>query len=169
GGFGRFIGDEGSGYSIGRKALTVIAKNFDGRSERTILSDLINEKFGISSSEKLITEVYKNNFDIASCAPLVLHAAEAGDVAALQIIESETDELTLHIKAMKEKIKEEILSIAFIGGILSSKNFYSDLFIKKIKEQISKCQVQPPDYPPEYGAILMAQAYFGNHPLEKIN
>jgi len=159
GGFGRFIGDEGSGYSIGKRALTAIAKSYDGRSEKTILSDLINEKFGIPSSEKLITEVYKNNFDIASAAPLVLYAADMGDNAAIKIIESETDELILHINAMQEKIKEDHLDIAFIGGILSSKNFYSDLFTKKIKEQISNCRVKPPDYPPEYGAILMAQAY----------
>lgn len=159
GGFGRFIGDEGSGYSIGKKALTAIAKSLDGRSGKTLLLELMNEKFGISSSEKLITEVYKNNFDIASSTPLVLQAAEMGDEISLRIIESETDELILHIKAMQEKINEEVLYIAFIGGILSSKNIYSDLFTKKIKEQISGCQVKPPDYPPEYGAILMAQAY----------
>ena len=40
GGFGRFIGDEGSGYSIGRKALTAIAKEFDGRGSKTILTSL---------------------------------------------------------------------------------------------------------------------------------
>lgn len=163
GGFGRFIGDEGSGYSIGKKALTAIAKSFDGRNEKTILSELISEKFGISSSEKLITEVYKNNFDIASPTPLVLRAAELGDKTAIQIIESETDELILHIIAMKEKIKEEVLSVAFIGGILSSKNVYSDLFTKKIEEQISNCRVKLPDHPPEYGAILMAQAYLKNN------
>jgi len=161
GGFGRFIGDEGSGYSIGKKALTAIAKSFDGRGEHTLLQKLINDKSGISSSEKLITEIYKNNFDIASVAPLVLEAAEMGDSTAITIIESETDELILHIKAMKEKIKEEILDVAFIGGILSSKNSYSDLFTKKITQQISGCQVKVPDSPPEYGAILMAQTYLG--------
>ncbi|NCQ17430.1 MAG: hypothetical protein COW85_08215 [Ignavibacteria bacterium CG22_combo_CG10-13_8_21_14_all_37_15] len=159
GGFGRFIGDEGSGYSIGKKALTAIAKSFDGRGEKTILSELISENFGISSSEKLITEVYKNNFDIASPTPLVLLAAEIGDKTAVEIIDSETDELILHIIAMNKMICEEVMSIAFIGGILSSKNFYSDLFTKKIKEQIPNCRVKPPDYPPEYGAVLMAQEY----------
>ncbi len=159
GGFGRYIGDEGSGYSIGRKVLTAIAKSFDGRGEKTILSELIAKKFGIASSEKLITEVYKNNFDIASSTPLVLQAAEMEDKIAIQIIESETDELILHIKAMKNKIKEEVLSIAFIGGILSGKNVYSDLFTKKINEQIPNCRVKLPDHPPEYGAILMAQSY----------
>lgn len=159
GGFGRYLGDEGSGYSIGRKALTAIAKSFDGRGKKTILSDLLAEKFGIVSSEKLITEVYKNNFDVASVTPLVLQAAEIKDETAIQIIESETDELILHLKAMEEKIKEDVLSVAFIGGILSSKNIYSDLFTTKINRQVPNCRVKLPDYPPEYGAILMAQSF----------
>jgi len=159
GGFGRFLGDEGSGYSIGRKALTAIAKSFDGRSGTTFLSELISEKFGISTSEKLITEVYKNNFDIAAVTPLVLQAAEIKDETAVRIIEEETDELLLHLKAMQEKIKEDILLVAFIGGILNSRNIYSELFTKKIKAQIPNCVVKAPDYPPEYGAILMAQSF----------
>lgn len=163
GGFGRYIGDEGSGYSIGKKALTAITKSFDGRSGKTLLSELVADAFGITSSEKLITEVYKNNFDIASVTPLVLQAAEIKDETAVQIIESETDELILHLKAMEEKIKEDVLSVAFIGGILSSKNVYSDLFTTKINTQIPNCRVKLPDYPPEYGAILMAQTQLKNN------
>ncbi|MEO8398565.1 MAG: BadF/BadG/BcrA/BcrD ATPase family protein, partial [Ignavibacteriaceae bacterium] len=64
GGFGRFIGDEGSGFSIGKKGLTAISKNFDGRGEQTLLTDLINEKFKIDSPGKLIIEIHKNNLDI---------------------------------------------------------------------------------------------------------
>ncbi|MDP3684726.1 MAG: BadF/BadG/BcrA/BcrD ATPase family protein [Ignavibacteria bacterium] len=163
GGFGRYIGDEGSGYSIGKKALTAIAKSFDGRGKKTILSELIAEKFGIVSSEKLITEVYKNNFDVASVTPLVLQAVEIKDGIAVHIIESETDELILHLKAMEEKIKEDVLSVAFIGGILSSKNVYSELFAAKINKQVPNCRVKLPDYPPEYGAILMAQTQLNNN------
>lgn len=162
GGFGRYIGDEGSGYSIGKKALTAVAKNFDGRGEKTILSELLAKKCGIASSEKLITEVYKNNFDVASVTPLVLQAAETKDETAVQIIQSETDELILHLKAMEEKINEDVLSVAFIGGILSSKNVYSDLFTTKINTQIPNCRIKLPDYPPEYGAILMAQTQLKN-------
>jgi len=157
GGFGRFIGDEGSGYAIGKKALASIAKSFDGRSEKTLLADLVADKLGITSSEKLITEVYKNNFDIASVTPFVLQAAEKGDETSLTIIESETDELLWHIKAMQAKINEEVLPVAFIGGILSGANIYSELFTKKIKTHILNCVVTAPEYPPEYGAIIMAQ------------
>lgn len=163
GGFGRYIGDEGSGYSIGKKALTAVAKSFDGRGKKTMLSELLAEKFGIASSEKLITEVYKNNFDVASVTPLVLQAAEIKDDIAVQIIESETDELILHLKAMEEKIKEDILSVALIGGILSSKNIYSELFTTKINTYVPNCRVKLPDHPPEYGAILMAQTQLKNN------
>ncbi len=35
GGFGRILGDEGSGFHIARSGLTAVAKQFDGRGERT--------------------------------------------------------------------------------------------------------------------------------------
>src|SRR5690606_29897674 len=43
GGFGRFIGDEGSGYSIGRKGLIAVSRAYDGRGGKTILQDLLAE------------------------------------------------------------------------------------------------------------------------------
>ena len=40
GGFGRYIGDEGSGYRIGRIGLNAVARYFDGRSKSTKIADL---------------------------------------------------------------------------------------------------------------------------------
>jgi len=157
GGFGRFIGDEGSGYMLGKKGLIVVAKSYDGRGGKTILSDLISEKFNISSSEVLITELYRNNFDIASVAPLVLEAAEKGDEAALAIIEQELDELMLHVKAMREKIKTPVMDISFIGGILSNDNIYSRKFIEKIHKKFKDVNIKKPDSNPAFGAVLMAK------------
>ena len=64
GGFGRILGDEGSGFHIGRAGLSAVAKSFDGRNSGTLLTELVKKKFGFDSSTQLITEVYKNNFDI---------------------------------------------------------------------------------------------------------
>ncbi|MCH7773591.1 MAG: hypothetical protein IH784_04185, partial [Bacteroidetes bacterium] len=44
GGFGRLLGDEGSGFSIGKKGLQAAAKYFDGRGEETLIIKLIEEK-----------------------------------------------------------------------------------------------------------------------------
>jgi N-acetylglucosamine kinase-like BadF-type ATPase len=157
GGFGRFIGDEGSGFMLGKKGLIAVAKSFDGRGEKTILSQMVFDQFKIDSPELLITEIYRNNFDIASAAPILLEAAEKGDAIALAIIEQELDELMLHVKAMREKIKTAIMNISFIGGILSNDNIYSRKFIQKIHEQFKDVKIKKPDSNPAFGALLIAK------------
>lgn len=162
GGFGRYLGDEGSGYSVGKKGLIAVSKSFDGRSDFTLISDLVADKFNISSPEILITEIYKNAFDIASVAPIVLAAAEKGDKAALKIIDEESDELILHISAMQKKINEEKLLLAFVGGIICNDNIYSKLFIDKISRQLPFVTLKQPDFAPELGAVLIAKDLYKN-------
>jgi N-acetylglucosamine kinase-like BadF-type ATPase len=157
GGFGRYLGDEGSGYILGKKGLMAVSKEFDGRGQKTLISVLLKEKFKIDSPEILITEIYKNNFDIASVAPLVIQAAEKKDESALKIIENETDELVLHISTMHKKVNEKILFTAFIGGIITHKNIYSETLRRKISEKLPNVVVKDAEYSPAMGAVLMAK------------
>lgn len=157
GGFGRLIGDEGSGYSIGRKGLSSAAKELDGRGESTLITDLLNNKYNISSAPDLIINVYKNNFDIASAAEVVLSAAGENDAVALQILNEETDELLLHINAVMKKMKSIKLDIAFTGSLITNKNTYSDLLRKKIDNNLPSIKIKEPDYSPVEGAILLAK------------
>jgi N-acetylglucosamine kinase-like BadF-type ATPase len=157
GGFGRYLGDEGSGYMLGKKGLVAVSKEFDGRGNPNMISQLLKEKFNISSSEILITEIYKNNFDIAKVAPLVIQAAEKNDELALKIIEDETDELLLHISTMHKKLNEKILYAAFVGGIITNKNIYSDTLRKKIDEKLLNVVVKDAENSPAMGAVLMAK------------
>ncbi len=156
GGFGRFLGDEGSGYAIGRKGLVAVSKDFDGRGRHSIITELLSEKFNIDSQEKLITEIYKNNFDMASAAPLVIAAAEKGDGPALTIIDEETDELVLHISAMLKKLMQKDMDLAFIGGIITNENIYSKELKRKIMQRLTGVNVKQPDHSPAMGAVLMA-------------
>jgi len=162
GGFGRFIGDEGSGFRLGQRGLNSIAKEFDGRGNKTLISKLLKEKFNIESPENLITEIYRNNFDIASVAPLVIEAAEKGDKISVNIIESEAEEIILHISAMKNKLNEKILSISFIGSLLTKDNFYSYLVKEKIVQQFDDIVIKEAENSPEFGAVLMAKTLFEN-------
>lgn len=157
GGFGRFIGDEGSGFFIGKLGLTAVSKQFDGRGKETLLTKLLFEKFNISTPEVLITEIYKNNFDIASVAPLVLEAAAQGDEACLNIVEAQTDELILHLASMSAKINEEKVYVSFIGGIISNDHIFSRIFRKKISEKLPVINIKDPDFAPEMGAVVMAK------------
>ena len=156
GGFGRILGDEGSGFHIGRAGLSAIAKSFDGRNSGTLLTELLKEKFNISDSTQLINEVYKNNFDIPQVAPLVIEAAQKGDEICKNILISEIDELVKHISAMKEKINERVLSVSLIGGTITTDNLYANMFQAKVKE-IPNVKITEAEFSPEIGAALMAK------------
>ncbi len=159
GGFGRILGDEGSGFHIGRAGLSVVAKSFDGRNATTLLTELVKKKFNISNSTQLINEIYKNNFDIPQVAPLVIEAATKEDEICKNILNTEVGELVQHIKAMKEKINEDVLSISLIGGTITTDNYYANLFRAKVKE-ITDVKIVDAELPPEIGAALRAKNMF---------
>lgn len=157
GGFGRFIGDEGSGFGIGRQALRAIAKQFDGRGIPTLLMNLFLNEFKITSPEQLITDIYKNNFDIASVSPIVFRAAEQGDKTANNILEFAADELVVHLRAIRKKIISNKLNVAFIGGLIANENIYSSMLRKKIAEELPDVKVIGAKYSPAFGAALIAE------------
>ena len=157
GGFGRLIGDEGSGLTIGRKGLNVVAKYFDGRVSNTLLAEKIKEKFNISDGSELISKVYNDEIKIQHVAPLVMEAAKQGDNLCKDILEKESDELLLHIIAMNKKLNEEKMKIVFIGGTITNENLYSNMLKEKIKLYLPNVILQNPDYPPELGAVILGK------------
>ena len=129
----------------------------DGRGEFTLISEYLEDKFGINSPEKLITEVYKNNFDIASVAPAVISAAENNDETALRIINEEIVELLKYIPAIKQKLNLTDLNLSFIGSLITNENFYSKRLKGKILNDFPGIKIQRSQNPPVTGAILMAK------------
>ncbi|MGE5810066.1 MAG: N-acetylglucosamine kinase [Ignavibacteria bacterium] len=158
GGFGRHLGDEGSGYVLGRKALTAAAKEYDGRGTATLITKLLKEKFKINSAEDLIAEIYHKKFDAASVAPLLLKAAELNDHAALKIIDEEIEELLAHIKAMAAKINDHELNVALSGSLLDKDNIYSRRLKEKLK-QLPSIILKDTENEPAIGAVLLAKSY----------
>ena len=157
GGFGRVIGDEGSGYSIGKKGLTALSRFYDGRGESTLLSTLIANHYHISSGEKLIREVYTNDFNVASLAEHVIYAAKKDDPVCVKIVDEETEELLLHIKTMKKKLKQDAFNLCFEGSVITKDNFFSQALRKKIRSRFKDIKITEPEQSPLMGAILIAK------------
>lgn len=157
GGFGRLIGDEGSGYCIGRKALNAVTKEIDGRGQKTKITELINNEVDPGISNTLVNKVYKEKLDIASIAKIVIQAAEDGDEVSNKILSGEADELVLHLKAIQNKIFVKKLSVAFSGSLIEHKNFYSELLKKKIKLSLPNIKIVKPTLSPVAGAIQIAK------------
>jgi len=156
GGFGRILGDEGSGFKIGRAGLSEVAKSYDNRNSGTILTQLLKDKFGISDSTELINEVYKNNFDIPTVAPLVIKAAEMNDELCVDILNTEVDGLVKHITSMQNKINEDTLFVSLIGGTITTDNYFAKLF-RAEADKIPNVKIVKAELPPEVGAALLAK------------
>jgi len=157
GGFGRLIGDEGSGYTIGRRGLNILSKMLDGRIQKTLLNKLAEENFEISSQHQLITKLYRENFDIAAFAEIVIEAAEKKEENCLKIIEEETDELINHLKVMMGNIKSEQINLILSGGLVESESYFIKILMQKIQSEIPQIKIANPKHRPEYGAVLVAK------------
>jgi len=157
GGFGRLLGDEGSGYSIGRKGLQAAAKYFDGQGDETLIVRLIQEKYSIDSADELIKKVYKENFDIASIAEVVIDAAESQDQIAHKILLEESNELVHHINTIMKKMDTNELSVSFGGSLISKNNIYSETLRNNIKTSLPSVKIVAPAYSPIEGALLIAK------------
>jgi N-acetylglucosamine kinase-like BadF-type ATPase len=163
GGWGRFIGDEGSGFTIGREALRAVAKFIDGRGEKTILKDLIFEKFKITDLREVVSKIYSGEFDLASVAPIVMEAGEMGDEIAIKILDDACYELLTHIKAMLGKSNfGERVKLVLMGGVLRNENYLSKKLKKEITKNFPQIDLIEPMASPAYGAIVYAKNLIKN-------
>jgi N-acetylglucosamine kinase-like BadF-type ATPase len=163
GGFGRIIGDEGSGYSIGRKGLNVVSREFDGRGKNSLLTNLISNKYGINDSESLIDKVYNSNLDVAEIAKYVIDAADKDDDICKSILFDEASELIKHVKAIMKRLKIEKMNLCLSGSLLTNDNFYSEVLLERLSEMKNLINVVEPKYSPALGAVLIAKRLFAEN------
>jgi glucosamine kinase len=94
GGYGWQMGDEGSGYGIGRAALGAVSRAYDGRSPRTALTDRVLEITRSADFDALVRwAAGASPAEIAGLAPAVLQVAAQGDPLAQGIADYAAREL----------------------------------------------------------------------------
>ena len=143
---------------LGKKGLITAAKEFDCRGEKSLITELLKDKYYIKSGQDLINAVYKNNLDIAGIAPLVLTSAV--NKVALGIIDKETDELLFLISCMMKKLKKENIQISFVGSLISTINVFSNILKNKISGSFKLIKIKEAEYSPAMGAIFIAKKKF---------
>jgi len=159
GGFGYLIDDEGSGYAIGRDILTAVVHAYDGRGEKTILTQLVYEQFKVSSVSEIIGYIYRKDFnkrDIAALAPCITQAYLEGDSAAKAIISKCGNELLNLIQPVIEKLELTCCSLAMTGSVLTKNEYVRKSFVDQVSEKYPGIRCKLPDNDAAYGAVLMA-------------
>ncbi len=133
GGWGFLLDRGGSGYDLGRDALSAVLEAHDGRGCSTLLGELITNKLGGHAWEKL-SEIYDGGKPlIASLATCVFEADDMGDMVAGQILDRNVACLAKYIETAS-KMASEALTVVLGGGIFEHHPSYAERLKRAVEE-----------------------------------
>jgi glucosamine kinase len=159
GGWGMYVGDEGSGYAIGRAALAAALRAVDGREEETRLLPLFLELLGVEGPREIPPWVGRvSKGEVAALAAHVLRVAEEGDALARLVVSAEARALAHHAGALRQRLAPwpGETQVVFHGGVLQS-TFYASLVSGGLREE-GDFRVVPPVADAVAGAVRFARA-----------
>lgn len=137
-GHGYLIGDEASGFWIGRTGLNAALRAEEGRGPDTSLLKAAEDFYQVPAQEladylhQLPTPVAQ----IAAFAPKVIEAAKNGDAEALFIISQAANEIAVLIEVAIERAN--IKTVALVGGAIP----HGELLHKQVLAAAQSLQVQ---------------------------
>jgi N-acetylglucosamine kinase-like BadF-type ATPase len=161
GGWGYVLGDEGSGYWIGRAALRAVLREADRRGPATMLSPLLLEHFGVTQPQGLIHHVYNTNLKpaaIGALATCVQAAFSEGDQVAVGILRGAANELeasALSVARRLELVGERFVFI-LAGGIFRAVPWLQQELERRLPIAAPGSEVRLLDREPATGAVAIA-------------
>jgi len=163
GGWGPTLGDEGSGYWIGRRALEAVVRAVDGRGPRTTLTDRVLAHLSLPRPELLISEIYHQPHGrraIASLGPIVDRARVDGDVVAAEIMIDAADELARAAASVitRLEMRGDQFRILLAGGMLKRSEWLVAEIERRMAEVAPRSEVMPLIHEPVMGAVRLAAA-----------
>ena len=161
GGWGYVLGDEGSGYWIGRAALRAVLREADERGPRTALTRLLLEHFGVDRAQNIIHQVYHTNLKPAAIGALArcVHAAYLeGDQVAVGILRGAANELEGAALSVARRLQLIGTPFSFIlaGGIFRAVPWVQEELGRRLPVVARGAQIKLLDKEPASGAVALA-------------
>jgi N-acetylglucosamine kinase-like BadF-type ATPase len=159
GGWGHRVGDEGSGYWIGKEAIRSVLKMYDGREKNTILAQLLLQHFQFNSLEDLYNWVYSEHYsvdDVAALTMVVEQGLNQGDEVSQKILDQASYELEkLLLVAISHVIEETDNNFSLIlqGGVLQNNSYIRNKILKSLKRRYPNFNLLSTHREPIYNII----------------
>jgi N-acetylglucosamine kinase-like BadF-type ATPase len=163
GGWGYVLGDEGSGYWIGRLALRAVVRHADGRGRATSLTPRLLAHFGVTRATELIHKIYHENLgprSIAAAAKYVQLARDEGDMVATGILNRAADELITAATAVMVRLElgERAFTFVLAGGMFHAVPWLCDQMQLLLPALAQESTVLRLAQEPALGAVRLALA-----------
>ena len=162
GGWGYLFGDEGSAFSIVRRALSAMMRaQDDGDASLRAETQAACDFFAVPSLRRLVHAFYKNEITrerLATFAPRVMQ---------LEAFRSLADRGAERLAALARNAVAAGAPprIAFVGGVFAAERFRQAVSAA-ILRALPRAEIVQPRYEPVYGALLLAYREFGRDPIE---
>ncbi len=158
-GHGHLIGDPGSGYDLGIRALRAVIAASEGRAEKTSLSRAILNGTSLGSEDEIVPWVYSLDdpkVAIARLAPTVIAEEQQGDKVAADILRSAAEQLgeLVVFTARHLDMIENSFDVVLSGGVFQNNPSYFHLMQSVLWERIPTANPMRPENEPAYGALV---------------
>lgn len=166
GGWGYMLGDEGSGYWIGRAALRAVLRESDRRGPATQLTGLLLNYYGVARAQDLIHQVYHGGLRpsaIASLAQCVQGACTGGDTVAIGILRGAADQLEASALSVARRLELVGSEFPFVlaGGIFRAVPWLEQELARRLPMAAPRSRTMLLDVEPASGAVRLALAEAG--------
>ena len=169
-------GDEGSAYWIAWNLLKEYARQSDGRDEKTLLYDAVNDALDLHSDDEMVTRVVNewklDRTRIAGLSPVVSRLYDLGDPYAVEILNSCARELADLAIALYDKLgftdttcmtggaDDELTLVSGTGGVFSIGKAVTEPFDRILRQHGMK--YVEPAFTPDMGALMLAAKNYGS-------
>lgn len=161
GGWGHILGDEGSGYDIGRGVLTAVMRAFDGRGPETAMTSMVLDYLKMKSAEDMVEYVYRSGVgkkDIAALARFADIGCEVKDSAALSLLDNAAQELNLAVSTVIRRLQfDSAPDVCLGGGVLNRSHFLRERLTSLLTHSYPEISVIPMKRDAAWGAVYLAR------------
>ncbi|HWV23607.1 MAG TPA: BadF/BadG/BcrA/BcrD ATPase family protein [Thermomicrobiales bacterium] len=166
GGLGYLMGDDGSAWYIGLRAIVAATHANDGRGPATALLPFVCDHYRLDSVREIIRVIYADGFQrgqVSGIAPDVVRIAETDDVAR-QIVTDAGEKLAEIVLATVRNLYEEGDAVAVYptGGVFAAGQRITGPFASRIADGWPTAQIRTPRFAPVVGALIQAIRALGD-------
>ncbi|MGI8604140.1 MAG: N-acetylmuramic acid 6-phosphate etherase [Verrucomicrobiales bacterium] len=168
GGRGHVIGDRGSAWDIGQRALRELLAYFDHEGQWPKLGALVLDALALNHPEDLIPwSMQAEKDEIASLAVQAFRAARQGDPVARDILEGAAESLAADGNACAGKLVSHAAAVHFVfnGSVLTRNPGFAQKVARRLKELWPGAKITILERPSVWGAVELARNAAGVNAL----
>ncbi len=160
-GWDYILADEGSGYSVSVKALRAVMREYDGRGDKTMLTEEILGKLGLKEAIEIVNWTHGKPFSkkrIGQFAEIVCRCAYREDEISIKILHEEAMEAVLSVETVAGKLGllNKKADLVFVGGLFKCEKYFKDVITEELKSRFDNINFKPLVVRPVNGAVKLA-------------